>query len=154
MSRNQAVLDFMLTSEAISSLYFQYANTADGVMRIGTTSTESNTRREYIDGSRPRTYDFTFTWYKSLSVLPVVTAQGLSNENVADLDDVQSIIEWIEAQDDAQNYPDLGVKCVVDRMYCLTDTPRLAGVDTSYNPPLARYTFTIRIEYVDYTHAI
>lgn len=153
-SLNQSVLDFLLQSDAISTLYFQYANIADGLVRISTTANEINSRREFIDGSRPRELDFTFTWYKSLSVLPVLTQQGVSNENVADLDDVQAIIDWIDEQNDAQNFPDLGEKRLVERMFCLSDVPRLAGVDTSYSPALARYTFTIRVEYVDYTYAI
>jgi len=154
MDKNKIVLDYLLTSEEVSKLYFQYSIAAKDSMQIQTSTVESAQRKGYIDGSRPRRLDYTFVWFKPLGFIPVVANAGGSPQNVAELDDVQSIIDWIEEQNDSHNFPNFGSNCVVDRIYCLNDTPQLVGVDTSSNPPLARYKFTLRIEFIDYSHAI
>ena len=156
MINTSNLLAYLLTSTAIEQLYFQYGEAADGAISISTQAIDTSERRRYVDGSEPKQLDFVFTWYKPLSTLPVSTtlAQGETNQNVAELDDVSAIIDWIEEQNHLRNFPDLGEHCVVDEIYCLTNHPRMAGVDIAANPPLARYTFTIRINYIDYTYAI
>jgi hypothetical protein len=63
---------------------------------------------------------------------------------------VQDILNWIELQIDNHNYPEFGEGYQVDSMKILSNDPKV-GVDTSTNPPLARYSITIAIEYLDNT---
>lgn len=155
MSKNQIMLDYLSQCDGIQQLYFQYGHAKDGAMQLVTSSVEAATRKQYIDGSQPKRLDYSLIWFKALGFLPAVTgAGGQVNENVAELDDVQGIIDWINAQNDTHNYPDFGKDCQVDAIGCLHDVPQLIGIDTTYSPPLAKYTFTIRVEYLDLSHCI
>lgn len=155
MSKNQIMLDYLSQCDGIGRLYFQYGQAGDNAMQLVTSSVEAATRAQYIDGSQPKRLDYSLIWFKSLAFMPVVAgAGGQVNENVAELDDVQSIIDWIGAQNAAHNYPDLGEDCQVDAISCLHDVPQLIGIDAAYSPPLAKYTFTIRVEYLDLSHCI
>lgn len=155
MSRHQIMLDYLSQCDGIQQLYFQYGQAAAGAMQLVTSSIEAATRAQYIDGSQPKRLDYSLIWYKPLAFLPVVTGAGAPvNGNVAELDDVQSIIDWIGEQNDARNFPDLGEDCQVDAISCLHDVPQLIGIDTTFSPPLAKYTFTVRVEYLDLSHCI
>ena len=155
MSKNQVMLDYLSQCDGIGRLYFQYGRAGDNAMQLVTSSVEAATRAQYIDGSQPKRLDYSLIWFKSLAFMPVVTGVGGQvNENVAELDDVQSIIDWIGAQNAAHNYPDLGEDCQVDAISCLHDVPQLIGIDTTFSPPLAKYTFTVRVEYLDLSHCI
>ena len=153
-SKNQIVLDYLRQCPGIERLYFEYGERHGDAVHLMTSSVETATRSEYIDGSQPKRLDYSMVWHKALEYMPVMTEPGKTDPAVAELDDVQSIIDWINAQDRAHNYPDFGENCPVDNMRCLHDVPQLVGIDTRYNPPLARYTFTVRIEYTDMTHCV
>ena len=155
MSKHQIMLDYLSRCDGIGRLYFQYGRAGDSEMQLVSSSVDAATRAQYVDGSQPRRLDYSLIWFKSLAFMPVVTgAGGQVNENVAELDDVQSIIDWIGAQNAAGNFPDLGVDCQVDAVSCLHDVPQLIGIDAAYSPPLAKYTFTIRVEYLDLSQCI
>lgn len=156
MTNTNNILLYLLECPALHQLYFQYGEAANGAVSIYTNAIDTSERRKFIDGSEAKQLDFVFTWYKPLTVLPVITTlnQGETNQNVAELDDVSAIIDWVADQNAQRNFPDIGENAVVDEIYCLSNSPRMAGVDMAANPPLARYTFTIRINYIDYTYAI
>jgi hypothetical protein len=75
--------------------------------------------------------------------------QGFSDENLTDLDEVQKVLDWINEQDELQNYPDFGSDCPIEKMETLTTKPDIVGVDTSSNPPMAVYRISIQIDYID-----
>lgn len=155
MSKNQIMLDYLSGCEAIKQLSFQYGEAQNDTMQLVTSSVEAAARSEYIDGSQTKRLDYTLIWYKALGYVPVLTnAAGQTNENVADLDDVQGIIDWIDKQNDDRNFPDFGADCADYAIRCLHDVPQLVGIDTSHSPPLAKYTFTIRVEFLDLSHCL
>lgn len=152
MTRNEIMLEYLMGCEAIKQLYFEYGEMRSGALQMSTMSTETAAQSAYVDGSRPRQLDYSLVWYKPIAITPVRNpATGQYNPTVAELDDVQGIIEWIEAQNDAHELPDFGEGYVVDAVRCLQDVPRLLGIDTSYSPAMARYSFTVRVEFVDFT---
>lgn len=154
MSKNQIMLDYLRQCPGVERLYFEYGERRADAIHLLTSSVEKATSAEYIDGSQPKQLDYSIVWHKPMTYMPVMTEEGQTAPGVAELDDVQGIIDWIAAQNRNHNYPDFGEHCVVDSMHCLHDAPRLAGIDTHYNPPLARYTFTLRVEYLDTTHCV
>ena len=79
----------------------------------------------------------------------MVKQEGYSDENIDDLSDVQALIDWVNEQDDEQNYPDFGDMCDIDRIYTTTEAPNLAGIDNKVSPNLARYDVTIKVDYLD-----
>jgi hypothetical protein len=66
-----------------------------------------------------------------------------------DFSEVQDIIDWIVEQADIRNYPNFGEYCEIDDMRVTTENPRLNSVDTQTTPPLAKYSFTIQVDYLD-----
>ena len=62
---------------------------------------------------------------------------------------IQSLIEWISEQNDLRNFPNFGETCEVDEILTTTDTPNFDGIDEQVSPPLAVYSITIRVNYID-----
>lgn len=155
MTKNEIMLAYLQQCEGVQQLYLNYGDARAGNALISTVATESASQAAYVDGSAPKQLDYSLVWYKPISVLPVRNpATGQYNPVLAELDDVQSIIDWIEAQNDAHSLPDFGEDCPVDSIRCLQSVPQLLGIDTTYSPALARYTFTVRVEYTDFTRCI
>lgn len=149
--KNQAVINFLLQCPQIqnSHLYFNFINAQDDDKQIITTSNDVAANRPYIDGSIQKRYTFTLIDFKSISDNPLVSFGNYSNENVEDLSDVQSLIDWVARQEQLKNYPDFGPDCDIQSMITTTDEPTLEGVNTDVTPMLAMYSISIRIDYID-----
>ena len=154
MSKNQAMIDFLQTCPTIQSnpLFFNFGQAEDNANQINTEATDVSLHHTYIDGSELKRYTFNIDSCRSATYNPVI--DGLSAENVDELDEVQAIIDWINAEGKALNFPDFGDKCLVEEMKCLTEEPLLLGVDKEKNPPVAIYRVSIQIDYVDTTNVI
>lgn len=151
MDKNKAVIDFLFSCPQIANnpLFFNFSQAEDNNKQLVTVANDKNIERPYIDGSVLKRYTFTIIDYRSVIYQAVVNKAGYANENVEEMLDVQSIINWIEEQNDNQNFPDFGKNCVVEEIKALTDRPNLNGVDSSVTPPLAKYNVSIQIQYLD-----
>lgn len=156
MDKNQAVIDYLLTCEGIknSPLYFNFINAKDGTKQFLTLSNDKNIQKPYIDGSVEKRYQLTIQDFRSISINPLVKVPEFSNENVSDFDDVQALLDWIKVQNKNKTFPDFGQNCIIDEISTTTDNPRLDQIDATVNPPLARYSFTITINYLDISDRI
>lgn len=156
MSKNQAIIDFLITCPAIQKnpLFFNFLNAKDNNQQIITQANDKSLQQAYIDGSVLKQYTFTMIFFKSVLYQAIPKVEGLVNENVEELGEVQEIIDWVEEQADNKNYPNFGDKCLIDDMRALSENPGLNGVDTSVTPPLAKYSVSIQIDYLDTTKAI
>jgi len=155
-SKEKAVIDFLCTCPAIQSnpLFFNFINAKDDNKQIVTMGNDKNINRPYIDGSVMKRYSFTLIDYRSVSYQAIVKTQGYTNENVQEYADIQEIIDWIGEQEEAKVYPNFGSKCQIEEMRVVTDNPVLNGVDTQLKPALAKYSFTIQIDYIDNSKVI
>ena len=155
MDKNKAVIDFLLQCPAIqnSSLYFNFTQAQDENKQFVTTSNDKNMNKVFVDGSVQKRYTFTIIDYRSVAYQALVKdpAYISANENVEELLDVQSIMDWINEQADVHNYPDFGEDCMIDDMRTLTENPNTNGVDTSLTPALAKYSISVQIDYIDYS---
>ena len=151
VDKNQAVIDFLINCPQIQAnpLYFNFLNAKDGNKQFITSANDKSMNTTYIDGSVLRRFTFTIIDYRSIAYQAVVKEAGYVNENVEEMLDVQGIIDWVQEQADARNYPDFGELCEIDDMRPLTDNPNLNGVDTSVTPALAKYSMSIQIDYLD-----
>ena len=151
MDKNQAIIDYLSSCPVIANnpLFFNFAKAEDNNKQLVQVATDKKVERPYIDGSVLKRFTFTLIDYRSVIYQAVVKQAGYPNENMEELLDVQSIIDWIEEQNDRGNFPDFGEDCIVDEIKALTDTPRLNGVDTSASPALAKYSVSIQILYLD-----
>lgn len=149
--KNQAVIEFLMGCPLIAEnpVYFNFTQAEDNSKSIITTASDKALSKPYIDGSVSRRYTFTIIDFKSIVDQALPTIPGYTSENVSDMMDVQSIMDWIEEQADAHNYPDFGDKCVIDDMRTATENPNLNGIDSSIRPKLAKYSIAIIIDYLD-----
>lgn len=154
--KNQAVIDFLLNCPKIqeNKLFFNFINAKDNNTQFIAQANDKSINRPYIDGSELKRFTFTIIGFKSISYEALVKMPGYSNENLDELLDVQGIIDWVDEQADLRNFPDFGEKCDIDSMSTTSENPNLNGVDTSTSPPLAKYSFTIQIDYLDRTKQI
>ena len=177
VNKEQAVIDFLCTCPEIynNPLFFNFVNAKSDNKQIITSGNDKNIQKPYIDGSVLKRYSFTLIDFRSVSYQAIVkvpqpepgttTTTELEdltteptptfiNENVEEYVDIQTIIDWINEQEDAHNYPQFGNDCHVEEMRVTTENPVLNGVDTQSKPALAKYSFTIQIDYIDYSKAI
>ena len=156
MDKNQVLIEYLLTcpTVAMNPLFFNFGKQVDNSNRIVTKGSEIALNKPYIDGSVLKKYTFTIYICKSVSYNPVVKSEGFIDENVADLDEVQEVIEWIKEQNDARNFPNFEECCIIDMVEPLTNEPVLNKMDDSVNPPLAQYSIGIRITYLDTSKAV
>ena len=151
MDKNQAVIDYLLTCEDIynSPLYFNLANIKNGVNQLLKLSDDRNIEKPYIDGSVLKRYSLTIISYLTISNNPIVKVEDIDNENVTDMANVQKLIDWIEVQNTNKIFPNFGTDCLVEEIRTTTANARLDQIDATQSNPLARYSFTIQIDYVD-----
>ena len=156
INKNQAVIDYLITCPTIlnSPLYFNFINAKNDTNQLLTVSNDQYTNVSYIDGSVKRIYTFTILTFKSAADIAVVKASGYPNENLSDMHDIQALIDWIKEQEELHNYPDFGEDCIVESITPTTDEPNFDGIDEQVSPPLAVYSTSIQIEYLDMSKKI
>lgn len=151
VDKNQAVIDYLITCPAIlnSPLYFNFINAKNNTNQFLTSSSDMYTTRRYIDGSANKIYTFSIITFKSATDIAVPKVGRYENENVSDMATIQHLIDWIKKQEDLKNYPNFGEDCEIDEILTTTDNPKFEGVDNQVSPPLAVYSITIQIRYID-----
>lgn len=156
VDKNQAVINYLIQCPAIlnSPLYFNFINAKDGGNQFVTETTDRYANRSFIDGSVLRIYTFTIISFKSAADIPVVKLEGYENENLSDMRDIQALIDWIQEQEELKNYPNFGENYVVEKISTTTDSPEFSGIDEQESPPLAVYSTSIQIEYIDKSKVI
>ncbi len=156
VNKNQAIIDFLIQCDEIkgSSLYFNFINAKDTNKQIITQSNDKSLNQTFIDGSVLKRYTFTVISFMSVAPNPIPKVEGMMDENVRDLVDVQSVIDWVTQQNEERNFPDFGEECEIEEIQALSENPNLDGIDNSTSPPLAKYSLTIRVEYIDHTKAV
>lgn len=154
--KNKAVIDYLITCPAIqnSPLYFNFINAQDDSNQFLTATSDQYDTRPYIDGSALKIYTFTIITFKSATDIAVVQFGDYPNENVSDMSDIQALIDWVNEQEELHNYPDFGENCIVESIMSTTENPSFDGIDTQVSPPLAVYSVSIQIRYLDNTKKI
>lgn len=150
--KHQAMLDYLFTCPSVSSnpMFFNFGEVRENSNQFITTSNSERLGTEYIDGSVTKYYVFTLLTFKTISYNAVVRTTGnYSDENLLEMTEFQSVIDWVNEQEDSHNYPNFGDDCIVDSIRCLTANPVLSDVDVSQEPAIATYSITIQVEYLD-----
>lgn len=149
--KQEAIINYILQCPQIKDtpLYFNFINAKDNTSQIVTTANDKFLDKPYITGSVEKQYSFRILIFKSITDDALVKLEGFAHENVEELAYVQALIDWISAQDELKNFPDFGEECDVDGIETSAETPRLEGINMEVAPPLAMYSVTIRIHYVD-----
>ena len=148
MNKHQAMLQFLQTCPSIrdNPLFFNFGKVENGAHQANMRSDEVSLHRPYIDGTELKRYTFHLDSFKSIAYNPVI--QGFPDENMEDFEEVQSLLDWINEQGEAKNYPAFE-DCIIDKMRSLSTKPELVGVNTTMSPPTAVYRISIQIDYLD-----
>lgn len=156
MDKNKAVVTYLLTCPYIQSspLFYNFGKAESDNKQMVTQATDKRVNTPFIDGSVRKVYTFTIIDYKSVAYRAVVNREGVSDENLDNALEAQQVIDWIEEQSNLRNYPNFGADCVIDNIVAVTDQPNMNGVDRAVTPALAKYSISIKIEYIDYSKAI
>ena len=151
MDKNQAVIEYLLQCPSVknNSLFFNFAKETDNSNQIVTHGDDAVLNQPFIDGSVEKVFTFTMYVYKSVTFNPIVKAEGLVDENVAEVSDIQDLIDWLVTQNDNKVFPNFGTSCIIDSVKPTTNRPTLRGVSTQSQPPLAQYQVVIQITYLD-----
>ena len=159
VNKEQALIEFLRGCSEIASnpLFFNFINAKPDNQQLITNGNDRSVHKPYIDGSVLKRYTLTVIVFKSATYQAVVTpptqlpgeTDAYINENVEEYIDIQAIIDWVDEQNDTHNYPSFGSDCQIEEMKVLTDNPVLNGVDTQLKPALAKYSFSIQIDYID-----
>lgn len=149
--KQEAIINYILQCPQIKDtpLYFNFINAKDNTSQIVTTANDKFLDKPYITGSVEKQYSFRILIFKSITDDALVKLEGFAHENVEELAYVQALIDWISEQDELKNFPNFGEECDVDGIETSAETPRLEGINMEVAPPLAMYSVTIRIHYVD-----
>lgn len=155
-NRYEAMLAYLAKCPAMDGVFgFQAGNAGSDAVQVLTEAGDAQNNRAFIDGSVEKRFDFTVAFYKPVSHAGYVVDKGVSNLNLESILDVQELIDWLEEQNALQNYPDFGEKKQIDSVRSVNNEPMLAWIDGEhYSPPMAKYTVTVRVEYLDRTNAI
>lgn len=156
MDKNKAIVNFLLTCDYIknSPLFFNFGEAKADNKQLVTLATDIRVNTPFIDGSVRKRYTFTILDYKSVAYKAIPRREGATDENLENAFEAQQVIDWVTEQADLHNYPDFGVDCKIDDMVVITDQPNMNGIDRAITPALAKYSISIRIDYIDYSKAI
>ena len=156
MDKTKAIINFLFTCDYIHNnpLFFNFGEAEANNKQLVTHANDIRVNTPFIDGSVRKRYTFTIVDYKSIAYRAIVNREGVSDENLENALDVQQIIDWITEQAEDHNYPNFGDDCHIEDMVATTDQPNMNGVDRAVTPALAKYSVSIRIDYIDYSKTI
>lgn len=137
-NKHEAMIDYIQQCPQVKDLFFNFSTSENGDTVIAPIASDYIVQ-EFIDKSAIKWYDFSIIQYLPLSTDPNDAT------NVAIMFDVEEVMAWIDAQEDAENYPDFGDKCSVQEISVLQDIPTVAGRDQRG----AKYMFSCRVEYLE-----
>ena len=157
---NKCILDYIYECPVVAEnpMYFCVAEAQDNNNQLVVSRETPQDTIEYIDGTIERTYRCDILLYKSVAYNPIVTEESAGsivpsetypNENIEDLVDGQTLIDWIELQNDNRHFPNFGESCIIESVKTTTSRPVLNGINDTLEPPLAQYSVGLEIKYLD-----
>ena len=136
-SIHDALWEWFLQCAKITKLYLNFSGTDDGDTAIATSG--DTLIEEYIDGSQRRQYAFDLVRF-----LPFTEIENDAG-NVAMMEDVDAIIQWVEEQNAAGNSPELPNSCTAESVRVLDE---YAGYVAAQDESRAKYMIPFAIDYI------
>ena len=156
MDKTKAMISFLMTCPYITSnpLFYNFGKFGSDTQHVKTRANDINTSTPFIDGSVQKQFTLILLVYKPVADRAILNRSGVSDENIDNEVEVQQVIDWVRTQAKARNFPNFGSDCTIDDMTVTSDEPNTNGVDKAVTPVLAKYSISIRIDYIDYSEAI
>lgn len=146
--KNEILINYMKQNPLIKKMYAVFAKVEDGAFLFDP-QTNDNLVKTWIDGREYHRFSFIINNYISYSINPVSSNQDKKHENLLEIEDMQSIINWFQKQVRERNFPDFGDHIQIEEMYCVTTEPVLEGVNDEMSPPIACYRMEFALEYIE-----
>lgn len=134
-NKSKIVMDWLMQCPQIRDLFFGFTQAESG-NRMFVPIPDERCIKEFLDESAVKSYELALIAYQTFSDVPN------SDENTEIQFDLEKIMNWVEEQNEAENFPDLPN---VEEVKCLENMPNLSGVDEQ----CAKYMFTIQIIYME-----
>ena len=136
-SIHAALWEWFAQCASITRLFFNFSGTDDGDTAIATSG--ETVLDDYIDGSQRRRYAFELIRY-----LPA-TFDPNDPGNVTMMEDVERIVEWVEQQNAAGNFPEFPSGSYVERVSVLDDS---TGYVAATDQNMAKYMIPFASDYM------
>ena len=160
---NKSILEYIYECPVVAEnpMYFCVAEEHDNNNQLVVGRETPQDAIEFIDGTVERTYRAEILMYKSVAYNPIVTEQTptgdvtpsslFPNENLEEMEDGQTLIDWIDQQNENRHFPNFGTSCIIESVRTTSSRPTLNGVNTTLEQPLAQYSVGLEIQYLDIT---
>lgn len=135
-SIHAALWEWFAQCAAITRLFFNFSGADDGDTVIATSG--DTLTKEYISGAQQRRYAFDL-----IRFLPA-TEEANDAGNVEMMEDVESIIAWVRAQNDTGNFPVLPAGHTVEQIDVLDNS---TGYVAAQGDNMAKYMIPFAIDY-------
>lgn len=137
---HEAVWAWLMTCPYIRDLYFNCAAEVNGATVLTPLTAYRDTPvQEYTSQASERQYEFALVRFAALSDAPN------SRENMNVLLDAEQLAAWVEAQDEAGNYPELPEGCTVTAVGV---APQGQSYFAARSEDDAKYQFQFAIRYL------
>lgn len=145
-------ITWLLNCDGIKNkkLFLNAVKAQDSNIGILTQQISENTVKKYIDGSKAYPITFTVNDYKAISFNPLTVSEPQKNKNVSDLLELNKIISYITEMNKKGNFPQFSDNIEVQKIYCQYSSPPTPTVDSSFSPPIAKYSLPIICEVLEY----
>ena len=149
MSKQKAITEWLLRCPSLQSVWNISAEEQDGanvIVPAGTSYRREISDQLNVDGSYEADIIPLASVYEEYQINCYRTVIGNDNDfNALKFDEVESVIEWITAQDAIENFPNIDKLIVA--VECFPFIPQIRGVDPDTG--LICYYITLRITYVN-----
>ena len=147
LDKNQAVIDFLLTCPEVKNnkLFFNFGQVEDCALQV--TASNELVLARYINGSTLKRLSIIIDNFRSVAYNPVISQY--QDENLSELNEVQTLVDWINEQGENYIFPVFDDDCVIEEMHTKSPIPEISGVNTQTTPNTAVYSITIEILYTD-----
>lgn len=163
---NKRILDYIYECPVVAEnpMYFCVAEERNNNNQMVVSRETPADAVEFVDGTVERTYRAEILMYKSVAYNPIVTEETPTgeripselylNENIEDMEDGQTLIDWIDEQNENRHFPNFGEWCIIESVKTSSSRPVLNGVNPELEPPLAQYSVGLEIQYLDMSKKI
>lgn len=137
VNKEQALLDWAAQAPLLKDpLLLDYLGPFIGSCALSPLQGEA-VQRQYINRDAVKVYDFALQMIRPVS-------QATDKTNAENMYIQRQWGAWIEAQNEAQNFPDFGPKCSDFKLELLSNMPMLAEI---YEDGTGKYQFFARLNY-------
>lgn len=124
--------------ELAGELLFNFSPDQESIAMI--TDYADRVINRFVTGRKRKAYGISFIIVRQYSA-------DTDDVNLEAINFAQAFMDWIDDQNQSQNFPDMGDNCTVEQIDVLQNMPNLAGVNAEEG--LARYMIQCRILYLD-----